>query len=493
MSLTKLSGRQIETPVDISAVNLTGITTAANLNVTGVSTLSSAIVGSAVTITSGGIVAGLGTVNNFNVTHINISGVTTVAAGSVSAPSITPTGDTDTGIFFPAADTIAFGEGGAEALRINSSGNLGIGTANPSNKLHVTQTANRFFYYTSTGNIEVFGPESGNDGNYVRLGASYNQLGLYASNTMYFNTSNTGGFVFGQDGSERLRIDSSGRLLLGASGSSANTRVVVQGNSSSAAGTAEMHLQYGSPTTNILNNYSIANLNFSDSAGNVGATIRAQADANWGASSFGTRIMFLTTATGASSPTERMRITNSGGIFANGATSPVAGNANDGIHIGTAGSALADYSLTLGDAVATARWRIVTGNYRLNFSQNDGSGTYNIRAYVNDSTGAYVQVSDERAKKEVADSIYGIADLKKLRPVSYLMNSQDKDSARRNLGFIAQEVLEVIPEAVNKPEDEQQMYGLESIALIPVLVSSLQEAVAKIESLEARLSALEAQ
>ena len=43
-----------------------------------------------------------------------------LGAGSVSAPSITTTGDTNTGIFFPAADTIAFAEGGAEALRINS-------------------------------------------------------------------------------------------------------------------------------------------------------------------------------------------------------------------------------------------------------------------------------------------------------------------------------------------------------------------------------------
>jgi len=43
-----------------------------------------------------------------------------LGAGSASTPSITTTGDTNTGIFFPAADTIAFAEGGAEALRINS-------------------------------------------------------------------------------------------------------------------------------------------------------------------------------------------------------------------------------------------------------------------------------------------------------------------------------------------------------------------------------------
>jgi len=48
-------------------------------------------------------------------------------AGTAALPAITTTGDTNTGIFFPAADTIAFSEGGVEAARIDSSGNLGLG------------------------------------------------------------------------------------------------------------------------------------------------------------------------------------------------------------------------------------------------------------------------------------------------------------------------------------------------------------------------------
>ena len=63
-----------------------------------------------------------------------------VSAGSTSAPSISPTGDSNTGIFFPSADTIAIAEGGVEALRINSSGNLGIGTTNPTTTLQVNGT-----------------------------------------------------------------------------------------------------------------------------------------------------------------------------------------------------------------------------------------------------------------------------------------------------------------------------------------------------------------
>jgi len=62
-------------------------------------------------------------------------------AGAVGTPAITTTGDLNTGIFFPAADTIAFTEGGAEAMRIDSSGRVGIGTTSPDQTL-VVKTAN---------------------------------------------------------------------------------------------------------------------------------------------------------------------------------------------------------------------------------------------------------------------------------------------------------------------------------------------------------------
>jgi hypothetical protein len=59
-------------------------------------------------------------------------------AGTAAAPAITTTGDTNTGMFFPAADTIAFAEGGAESMRIDSSGNVGIGTSSPITKLNIS-------------------------------------------------------------------------------------------------------------------------------------------------------------------------------------------------------------------------------------------------------------------------------------------------------------------------------------------------------------------
>ncbi|CAB5222899.1 hypothetical protein UFOVP371_40 [uncultured Caudovirales phage] len=57
-------------------------------------------------------------------TTLAVTGVTTVQAGTSALPAITTTGDTNTGIFFPAADTVAVSTGGSERARIDTSGNV---------------------------------------------------------------------------------------------------------------------------------------------------------------------------------------------------------------------------------------------------------------------------------------------------------------------------------------------------------------------------------
>jgi hypothetical protein len=125
-----------------------------------------------------------------------------VPAGTVSLPAITTTGDTNTGIFFPAADTIAFTEGGAEAMRIDSSGNVGIGTSSPDALLHIKPSSGNSVFRIESANtdecmIEFSDPEDTNVGR-IRY--------AHSDNHMQFITN----------ASERMRIDSSGNVLINA-------------------------------------------------------------------------------------------------------------------------------------------------------------------------------------------------------------------------------------------------------------------------------------
>ena len=91
----------------------------------------------------------------------------------------------------------------------------------------------------------------------------------------------------------------------------------------------------------------------------------------------------------------------------------------------------------------------------------------------------YSTISDRRYKKDIkaVDSSLGI--INRLRPVSYLTIAQDEGD-RRNYGFIAQDLHEVIPEAVNVPVHDNHNYTIEYMSLIPLLTKSIQELSEKI-------------
>jgi len=117
--------------------------------------------------------------------------------GSAATPAIRGT-DANTGIFFPAADTIAFAEGGVESMRIDASGNVGIGQTSPTSRLHVKGTDVKLTFETNTG-----------ASSYIQ------QLSAAPYNVSFFN-QNAGSLIFGTNDTERARIDSSGNLLVGS-------------------------------------------------------------------------------------------------------------------------------------------------------------------------------------------------------------------------------------------------------------------------------------
>lgn len=95
---------------------------------------------------------------------VNTSGAANVVpAGTVSAPSITTDGDTNTGIFFPAADTIAFTEGGTEVMRITSAGNVGIGTSSPAQTLDVSGIVQATRFIGTNGSTALVNTAAGDN------------------------------------------------------------------------------------------------------------------------------------------------------------------------------------------------------------------------------------------------------------------------------------------------------------------------------------------
>jgi hypothetical protein len=129
--------------------------------------------------------------------------------GSAATPAIRGT-DANTGIFFPAADTIAFAEGGAESMRLDASGNLGVGTTSPN--------------FVEAGFIGA--TVNGSSGSFLDFEANANHNGRIITDTnRNFGIQNPAAFAitFATNGSERARIDSSGNLLVGKTATSLST------------------------------------------------------------------------------------------------------------------------------------------------------------------------------------------------------------------------------------------------------------------------------
>lgn len=167
-------------------------------------------------------------------------------AGTVSAPSITFAGSTNTGFWRPAVSTVALSTAGVERLRVASGGNVGIGTASPATKLNISGVDDSIRISSSNyyGALQFYSTVSGTD----KLTGGLLQ---YAGVGLIMDAGVAQGLIFRTDnGSERMRLDASGNLGFGTStfGSSA-ARVIGMANATapttSPAGMGQLYVEAG--------------------------------------------------------------------------------------------------------------------------------------------------------------------------------------------------------------------------------------------------------
>jgi hypothetical protein len=340
-------------------------------------------------------------------------------------------------------------------MYITSAGNVGIGTISPTLKLSVDGDT-------------WFGNGSG-----VEIGRLFNDAGvlhLRASN-------NVTGLALGTAGGEKARIDSSGRLLVGTfsartnfNNSSLAPRLQVEGTDASTGGLSVVRNEnsngpiiflgssggstLGSNTliANDTNSSTFGAIFFSGSDGTefvTAASISSFLDGTPGANDMPGRLVFSTTADGASSPTPRMTIKNDGSVI----------------------------------------WGDVFG---------DTVGATNRDLYIDD-TGLMGYVSSIKASKANINAIESTDWLYQLKPVSFNRRKKDKDENytedtydELEYGLIAEEVEIVAPELCfyDYVNGNPELRGVHYTQLITPMLKALQEAAARIETLEAVVAAL---
>lgn len=473
--------------------------------------------------------------------------------GSATTPALFPVGDTNTGIYFPTAETIGFSTNGLERVRIDSAGNIGVGTDTPAHKLQV---------------------QSSND-----TAISVVKTGVVAGTVKAVSTA----MIFGVDqnvgNTERMRINSSGYVGIGTDSPSGKLNVLGAGNAPGGTvllsgsklnntgkwGTicAEQYANTAEPEGyTVINANSYAGTNAVIIGGGLdeqnAATVIAFRTAGNETTRAGTTRMVINNGgrvgINTEAPTATLDVAgglslsgwsnnNSGSaggaelgwdgaqsIFQSynrvgGAYTPIALNASYHRFLisGTEKARITSYGLAIGGTDQFQQLSLTGGIGFMNWNSADkklyspadgclewmthtGAGAHNFavshqgtQRVILDASGQIYAVytsisgiSDISQKENIREIPYGLATVNELTPVMFDFTEHGiGDGAKDILGFIAQDVEPAIPELVT--ESSTGLKTLKMGDMIPVLVKAIQELNAKIDAQAAEIAALKAQ
>ena len=457
---------------------------------------------------------------------VTINGTTGLAVplGSASAPSESNTTSATTGAYYPTGTTYALSTNGTNAVYIDASQNVGIGTTSVNTKLHVASSALAdSIRWTDNTNSTAF------------LGT------IAAASTIYTNTSlafGTGSATF----SEKMRINSSGNVGIGIS-APANS-LDVQNNTASqirvgyVAGGATAYYDFGRDSADGLFGFNGAQSSFVgykwkiqgteamriDSSGNVGIgttspgytlDVRAttgsisatsntgtnyaklqcnnsggsyqfgidnSAGSNFGSGTAYSRVIWNDSSTAPTilytNSTERMRIDSSGNLLIGTTTLPIA-TSKLGIS-GASGVGVGVVSF-VNTGSSTKKWSSgpdANGNYLV---LNDAS----LGMYMGYGNTAWTANSDERLKTDLIPIENAASKVSLLRAVTGRFKTDEEGKSRSFL--IAQDVQAVLPEAVDASDPDK--LGVQYTDVIPLLVAAIKELSAEVEALKAKVGA----
>ena len=379
-----------------------------------------------------------------------------------------------------------------ERMRILKDGKVGIGTGSPAAELHVS-----YSYTAPTGGLDsnnalvLSNTNSGSSVGLSMLSATNSVSFMNFGDTddgdigglAYFNTDNS--MTFRTNAAERMRIDSSGRLLVGTTTQfgDGNDRLMIENTTNggriafgTSAGFSECII--GQVSAYWADNKKVAAISFfggSDTTNKDDGTIR-----------------FATSS--ANNLSECGRFDRNGALNINCTTNPLPSNSDGRVHVivDQGGDGVNIKHDHVGNCVNL--WRTNGDGQLVDFFRGNTSQTAVGTISVNATSTSYGTSSDYRLKENEVAISDGITRLKTLKP--YRFNFKI-DPSKTVDGFFAHEVT-AVPEAVFGTKDATNEDGsvkpqsIDQSKLVPLLVAALQEEIGKREALEVRIAALEA-